>query len=288
MTNHLLVFGPGYTASPIMQLALGAGWHVSASYRREERKKELEEQRFSAFSLQGQPQEFEQPVTHILHSIAPPVGGDIVLKNWDSWLRQQKGLHSFHYLSSTNVYGDHGGAWVDEDTVPKPSLARGIRRLEVEKACHKLVVGLSAKCFVYRLAGIYGPGRNALNSLKIGKARRVIKPGQLFGRIHRDDIATTVWAAMNSDHKGGVFNLADDMPTPPQDVITHAAGILGIEPPKEERLKDADMSEMARSFYAESKRVRNFKIKAELGITLKYPNYKVGLAELIKGFSLDD
>lgn len=278
---HLMVFGPGYTAHPIMVRAKRAGWQVSASYRKEEVATTLSDQGFIPFNINKCTVEMDVPISHLLISIAPQADGDLVLNQWKSWLAQQK-PNSIHYLSSTNVYGDHKGGWVDETTPPNPSLARGIRRLAAEQEWDTLGQQIGANVFHYRLAGIYGSGRNAFNSLKVGKARRIIKKGQIFGRIHVEDIATTVWAAMNSQHTGGIFNLSDDMPAPPQDVISKAAEMLGISPPEEEPFETADMTEMARSFYLEAKKVRNNKIKKELAIELQYPTYLEGLSALLE------
>ena len=282
MIKHLLVFGPGYTASPVMARAKAEGWRVTGSYRDNKGQAQLEQAGCQAVPFSAGQLDTDLPVSHVLTSIAPLEAGDPVLRLWESWLKQQKALCALHYLSSTNVYGDRGGAWVDETSLPVPTLKRGILRLEAETAWQTLATDMALPCFTYRLAGIYGPGRNSFTALKAGKARRIIKPGQVFGRIHRDDIANTVWAALNSKHKSGIFNLADDLPAPPQDVVAAAAKLLGMPVPPATKLENADLSVMAQSFYAENKRVRNDKIKKELGITLLYPSYKEGLAALLK------
>jgi nucleoside-diphosphate-sugar epimerase len=280
MAPHLFVFGPGYTAQHIMARAKLEGWHVSATYRDEEKKTALEVMGYKAVAFNGARFLADTPVTHILCSVSPPEGGDPVLETWTSWLEQLNELHSIHYLSSTNVYGNHDGAWVDENSVLQPSLERGQRRVVAENAWHTLGQALGVPAFVYRLAGIYGPGRNVFRSLKSGKSRRVIRDGQVFGRIHVSDIESAFWQAANSDHQGGTFNLADDLPTPPQELIEAAAKMLGIPAPPEEPFETATLSPMARSFYMESKRVKNNKIKNELGFTFQYPTYHEGLAAL--------
>jgi len=282
MTRHLLVFGPGYTAGHIMRRARREGWQVSATFRDAGKAEALEKEGVAPIPFDDGAYESTQPVTDILCSISPPEAGDPALSVWKSWLTQQKHIQTVHYLSSTNVYGDHGGAWVDETSETKPSLERGKRRVVAEQAWLKLAKKLGAAGFVYRLAGIYGPGRNVFRSLKIGKSRRIIREGQVFGRIHVEDIENAVWLAANSRHKGGVFNLSDDMPTPPQQLVEAGAEMLGIAPPPEEAFESADLSPMARSFYLESKRVRNEKIKTELGFTFRYPTYREGLASLIE------
>ena len=277
---HLLVFGPGYTATPVMERAQAEGWDVSATYRTPEKKEDLEHKSIAAISFEDT--EFKCPEnTHLLITPAPKNGCPI-LKVWGSWVKQQKHVKSISYLSSTNVYGDHGGNWVDETTPTTPSLKRGQSRLEAEENWSNLADAVEARIGLFRLAGIYGPNRNALMSLKTGKARRVIKEGQVFSRIHVADICEAIWAFMNDDTASGAFNLADDEPCAPHLVIEEAANMLGISPPPLEDFETAEMSEMARSFYMESKRVKNDKVKALLGHGLHYPNYKVGLRELLK------
>ena len=282
MTKHLLVFGPGYAATPLMARAMAQGWRVTGTYRNDNGRKQLETAGFQTVPFSSGSLDTGMPVSHVLASIAPPDTGDPVLRIWYDWLRAQKALCSLHYFSSTNVYGDRDGAWVNEASVPEPTLARGMRRQEAETAWQKLARDMAVPCFAYRLAGIYGPGRNSFTALTAGKARRIIKPGQVFGRIHREDIVNIVWAAANSSHEGGIFNLTDDLPAPPQDVIAAAANLLGVPIPSDVALEDAKLSAMGQSFYAENKRVKNDKIKQELGIELLYPTYKEGLAALLE------
>ena len=185
------------------------------------------------------------------------------------------------YLGTTGVYGDHRGGWVDETTPPAPSLPRTKRRVAAEG--HWLASGLPAH--IFRLAGIYGPGprRNALETVKSGRARRIVKPGQMFGRIHVDDIAQVLRASIAKPNPGAIYNVADDEPAPPQDVIAYAATLLGVEPPPEVPFEEADISEAARSFYADSRRVANGRIRNELGVDLKHPNYREGLRAILDG-----
>ena len=282
MPHTLLVFGPGYSALPIMKRAKDEGWRVIASYRDEDKSKLIQRQGFETVEFSfGKLSLPKEDTLHILCSIATKSHEDPSLSIWKSWLIQQK-IDSLHYLSSTNVYGNHDGAWVDENSETKPSLVRGEKRLLAEQEWQKLGESLGSRTFIYRLAGIYGPNRNAFCSLKSGKARCLIKEGQVFGRIHQEDISQTVWSALSGEHAGGVFNLADDLPTAPHIVIEEAAKLLGIDAPPHENWETAELSEMARSFYLESKRVKNDKIKSELGITLKYPTYKEGLKALLK------
>jgi nucleoside-diphosphate-sugar epimerase len=187
------------------------------------------------------------------------------------------------YLGTTGVYGDRQGGWVDESDFPAPSLARTKRRVAAEG--HWLASGLPVH--IFRLAGIYGPGpgRNALESVRSGKARRIIKPNQMFGRIHVEDIATTLLASMNRPNPGAIYNVADDEPAPPQDVVAYAAGLLGVEPPPEIPFESAEISAAARSFYQDNRRVCNQRIKEELGVELGFPSYREGLKAIVESMA---
>jgi len=282
MIPHLFVFGPGYTAMRIIAKAHDNGWRVTATCRSDTGRQMLETNAIEAVDAASGKLPGTVGVSHVLVGAAPDKDGDAMLRHWSDWLKQQRQLHSVHYLSSTNVYGDHGGAWVDEDSPTNPSLKRGKWRLGAEKAWQIAARRIDTPLFIYRLAGIYGPDRNALLSLQSGKAHRVIKEGQIFGRIHVDDIAAAVWTAAISNQAGDIFNLADDLPCPPQHIVEAAAKLLNTPPPEAVDFNDANLSPVARSFYAENKRVRNNKIKAELGFQLQYPSYKEGLAALLK------
>ncbi len=283
--RHLLVFGPGYSARPFMEKALEARWQVSATWRRADAADQLKLQginpvEFEDSTLSGNKQ--LKNVTHILVSIAPKGGADPVLQAFEPWIRSLRSLEWAGYLSSTNVYGDHGGNWVDETSETKPGLDRGKRRLLAEQAWTKLGNAEGFAVHIFRLAGIYGPGKNAIRSVLDGRARRVIKEGQVFGRIHREDIASALWLAANSNVGSDVFNISDDLPSPPQDVIAEAARLLEVAAPPEVPYEDADLSPMGRSFYEENKRVRNQKAKDVLGWALLYPDYHQALPKLLK------
>jgi nucleoside-diphosphate-sugar epimerase len=185
------------------------------------------------------------------------------------------------YLSTTGVYGDCGGAWVDEDSPLAPNVERARRRVEAEQAWRAAGLPLH----IFRLAGIYGPGRSAIDSVRAGTARRIVKPGQVFSRIHVEDIAQSVLASLDHPRPGAVYNLCDDDPAPPQEVIAYACRLLGVAPPPEIPWQQAlaTLSPMALSFYADSKRVRNDRMKAELGVTLAYPSYREGLRAILAG-----
>ncbi len=185
------------------------------------------------------------------------------------------------YLSTTGVYGDHQGGWVGESTPLAPSTRRGRWRMEAEAAWQALAAETGLPLHIFRLAGIYGPGRGPFEKVRQGTARRIIKPGQVFSRIHVEDIAQVLEASIARPNPGAAYNLCDDDPAPPEDVIAHAAELLGLPVPPAIPFDEAEMTPMARSFYAESKRVRNDRIKKELGVDLLYPDYRSGLAALL-------
>ena len=215
--------------------------------------------------------------THILTTAAPDENGDPVLARYAAAIGAAPKLKWIGYLSSTVVYGNRDGGWVDEDTPPAPTQARGLRRVQAEDAWSAFPVAVD----IFRLAGIYGPGRSAFDDLRTGRARRMVKPGHCFGRIHRDDIARAVVAAMRQDRPPGrrVLNLTDDEPSESAAVVAEAAALLGIEPPPPIAFADAlpSMSPMARSFWAENRKVACAKTKAALGQAWLYPTYREGL-----------
>lgn len=214
--------------------------------------------------------------SNILISAGPGVGGDPFVAAHGAALRAAR-PDWVGYLSATSVYGDHQGAWVDEETPTNPTGPRGAQRLRAEEDW--AATGLPLH--VFRLAGIYGPGRSAFDRLRAGDAQRIVKPGQYFSRIHVDDIVQVLLASMRAPSPGLVINVADDDPAPPQDVITFAAGLLGVTPPPEEDFETAQMSAMARSFYDDNKRVTNGRMKARLGIRLLHMDYREGLRAML-------
>ena len=221
-----------------------------------------------------------QEASHVLASAAPDAAGDPFLRDQPEIL----GAHPvwLGYLSTTGVYGDHGGAWVDESTALTPATTRGAWRVAAEAAWARAAETMGTGLHVFRLAGIYGPGRGPFQKVKDGSARRIIKQGQVFSRIHVEDIAQAVWASMTAPVAAGrIYNLCDDDPAPPEDVLAHAAELLELPPPPAIPYESAEMTPMARSFYAESKRVSNARMKQELGVSLLYPSYREGLAALL-------
>lgn len=281
---RLLVFGPGYSALAAIARLQEAAESVVATARSVERARMLEargiEPVFFAGETSAELGDAIAGATHILVSIPPGEAGDPVLTVTAPAVAAAPELRSVVYLSTVGVYGDHAGAWVDETTAPNPKSARSMARLAAEAAWCGHVTRAGAPLAILRLAGIYGPGRNALANLRDGTARRIVKPGQVFNRIHVADIASAVAAAFRLG-VDGIFNVTDDEPGPPQDVIAFAAGLLGIDPPPEIPFDSAELSPMARSFYGENKRVRNDRLKNELGLELAYPTYREGLRALM-------
>jgi dTDP-4-dehydrorhamnose reductase len=216
----------------------------------------------------------------LLVSIPPGEHGDPALAAYREAILRAPGLSRIVYLSTIGVYGDHGGAWIDESTPCTPTHPRNAARIEAEKAWRALGEESGKAVHVLRLAGIYGPGRNALVELRNGTARRIVKPGQIFNRIHVADIARTIGACLASPGPGGTWNVADDEPAPPQDVVAYAATLLGVPPPPEIPFETAELSPMARAFYADSKRCSNRALKETLGVALAYPTYREGLRSL--------
>ena len=222
--------------------------------------------------------------SHVLLSIPPDLErGDPVLALHGGDIAASRALRWLGYLSTTGVYGDRGGDWVDEATPPRPSGRRGEARLDAENGWLALWREAGVPVHVFRLAGIYGPGRSALDAVRAGTARRIDKPGQVFSRIHVADIVAVLEASMRRPHPGAVYNVCDDEPAPPSEVIAHACALLGVAPPPLVAYDEvaATLSPMARSFYAESKRVSNRRIKEELGVRLRYPDYRAGLKALL-------
>lgn len=279
--NTLLVLGHGYSAAALTR-ALPPGWRVIGTTRR--REAALRALGVEPVLWPGTPLgPLLSQATHLLLSIGPDAGGDPVLAAEAGAIADAAPhLGWAGYLSTTGVYGDHGGAWVDEDTPLTPGTARGVARVRAEAGWQALAEASGLPLHIFRLAGIYGPGRGPFEKIRAGTARRIIKPGQVFSRIHAEDIAAALLASIAQPTPGAIYNLCDDCPAPPEEVLAHAAGLLGLPPPPEVPWEDAEMTPMARSFYAESKRVDNARIKAALGLRLRYPDYPSGLAAILR------
>ena len=218
--------------------------------------------------------------THVLVSIPPDLEGDVVLRLFRDALAAMPELAWVGYLSTVGVYGDAGGAWVDETSPLRPTSERSLRRVQAERAWLAFGKATGRRVEIFRLAGIYGPGRSIVDTLRAGTARRIVKPGQVFNRIHVDDVARVVAAAIDRPTRHRVYNVSDDEPAPPQDVVAYAAELLGLPVPPEIAFEAAGIGGMAATFWAECKRVDNARIKTELGAELLYPTYREGLQAL--------
>jgi nucleoside-diphosphate-sugar epimerase len=216
----------------------------------------------------------------IVVSVPPRDGAGATLERFGAAVAAAPALRRIVYYSTIGVYGDHGQDWVGEKSATRTRTARGLARLEDEARWTAAARASSAEADILRLAGIYGPGRNALVNLRRGEARRIVKPGHVFNRAHVDDIAEISRLVLTRGLKGQVWNVADDEPVPPQDVIAYAAALLGLEPPPEEPFDQERLSPMAREFYANNKRVSIAKAKADLGFAPAYPTYREGLKAL--------
>ncbi len=273
--RRLLIFGQGFTGTRLAEACKADGWRVTGTGR---------EARDGVLPFgRGRPLPIPAlaGVTHVVASIPPDENGDPVLDLHGEALAMLPSLEWVGYLSTIGVYGDHGGAWVDENSPCQPTAPRSQRRVAAEEAW--LAWGSNARkpVQIFRLAGIYGPGRSPLDRVRGGNAQRIVKPGHLFGRIHVDDIVQVVRAGIAKPDAGPVFNVADDEPAALADVLTFAAGLLGVEPPPEVLFAEADMSAMARSFYADNRRARNGLVKRELGVNLRYPTFREGLQAIL-------
>lgn len=284
--STLFCFGLGYCARALAALLRPEGWRVAGTVRSPGRIAPLRGQGVDAMVFDGEdaPEEVRvalKHATHLLISAPPGEAGDPVLARFADDIAAHKTLDWIGYLSSVGVYGDHGGGWVDEDTVPDPVNDRSRRRLAAEAAWTARAEKAGIPLGIFRIAGIYGPGRNQLASLTAGTARRIVKQDQVFNRIHVGDIAAILAASIRRPPQGArIYNVCDDEPAPPQQVVVYAASLLGIDSPPEEPFETAALSDMARSFYGDNKRCSNARIKQELDVNLSFPDYREGLKAL--------
>ncbi len=287
--STLFCFGLGYTARTLARMLAADGWRVGGTSRSADgvarlAAEGLAAQLFDGASASPALTEAARGASHILVSIPPGPSGDPTLTACETALAAGTASGATRwigYLSTVGVYGDHGGAWVDEETEPRPATARAARRLEAERAWQTFAERHGAPVHIFRLPGIYGPGRNTLVKLRAGRARRISKPGQVFNRAHVHDIARALRASMAAPRPGAIYNIADDEPAPPEDVVAYAARLLGMEPPPLIPFEEAQLSDMARSFWGESKRVSNRRMHDELGLALAFPTYREGLRALL-------
>lgn len=289
MTKNLFIFGLGYSARAFAKRTHADGWQVTGTTRSEEKAADLAKAGFVPLIYRGVVSEdittAMQNADAVLMSIAPDpddaeahpeFGGDPVLRDFSVALASLPQNPWLGYLSTVGVYGNHDGAWVDETTECRPISRRSRARIAAETAWQNMADAADLNLGIFRLSGIYGPGRNPLEKVARGKGRRINKPGQVFNRIHVDDIAEALVLAV-TQNKGGIFNITDNEPAPPQDVVAFAAGLLDVDVPPLIPFDEADLSPMGRSFYGENKRVSNAKSKTELGLHYSVPDYRTGM-----------
>ncbi|MEO1252590.1 MAG: SDR family oxidoreductase [Pseudomonadota bacterium] len=285
MTKKLFIFGYGYTARALARHLRGAAdWSVAGTTRSAEKAKSMREDGVEPVIWEGSAVDADElsGATHVLISTPPGEAGCPALAGSGKALAERAGdLQWIGYLSTNGVYGDYDGAWVDETSQLRATSPRGRRRIEAEAAWLAFGRTVGVATSIFRLPGIYGPGRSAIDSVRAGNARRIVKPGQVFSRMHVEDIAATLERAMGRPGLHDIYNLADDEPAPPQDVIEYACELLGVEPPPLIPIDEAEMSEIARSFYADNKRVLNKRIKEALGVALAFPTYREGLRAIL-------
>jgi nucleoside-diphosphate-sugar epimerase len=282
--SRLFVFGLGYSARRLAHALIARGWSVAGTCRDPSDRAVLRADGIDAHVF-----ERTRPLdpsalastTHLLSSVPPDEAGDPVIDCHSGDIARMRSLAWAGYLSTTGVYGDRGGARVGEADPPRPASARARRRVAAEEGWLGLHRTRGVPVHVFRLAGIYGPGRSTLDQVRAGTARRIVKPGHAFSRIHVDDIVNVLRASMARPDPGAVYNLCDDEAAPSADVVAHACALLGVAPPPEIPFATATLSELSRSFFAENRRVANDRIKRDLGVRLLYPSYREGLVAIL-------
>lgn len=281
--QQILFLGYGYVAKVLARRLRDRGWRVAGTYRRADQLDEFEADGVApvVWSSGAISETILAGIDAILVSTPPGESGCPALAATREALAAAPPVW-IGYLSTNGVYGDHGGAVVDETSPLLATSLRGRARIAAEDHWRALAKIAGHRLVVFRLPGIYGPGRSALDQVRSGRAQRTFKAGQVFSRMHADDIAAAIGASLSRPQSGALFNLADDEPAPPQDVIEFACRLLGVEPPPLIPIEKAQMTEMARSFYADNKRVSNALMKAELGVKLAYPTYREGLRAIFE------
>ncbi len=274
--RHLLCFGLGYSARVLAGRLRDTGWRVTGTSRNPDEPDCLcfdREHPLAPAAFAG--------ISHILVSIPPDEAGDPVLDRHGADIAALPALAWLGYLSTTGVYGDRAGGWVDERSELRPSGTRGRRRVDAEAGWLDLWRRRGVPSHIFRLAGIYGPGRAPFAALRAGTATRIDRPGQVFSRIHVDDLASVLIASIARPRPGAIYNVCDDEPAAPEAVIAHAAALLGLPAPPLVPFEAVGLSPMARSFWDDNKRVSNRLLKEELGVALRHPNYRAGLAAIL-------
>ena len=286
MARRLFCFGLGYSAQALACRLQDRGWQIAGTVRSRESAEQLTAHGFEVLTFDR-----DRPLsdhgaalaasTQLLSSVPPDEAGDPVLDRVGPAIAACRDLDWVGYLSTTGVYGTRDGGWVEEASELRPSSPRSERRVAAERAWLALHRDHGLPVHVFRLAGIYGPGRNMLETVRQGKAKRIARPGQVFSRIHVDDIATVLEASMAKPNPGQVYNVCDDAAAEPAEVVAYACALLGLEPPPLEAFETAELSPMAKTFWRDNKRVDNRRIKEELGVDLAYPSYREGLQAIL-------
>jgi len=283
MKRNILSFGHGYSAQVLEKYLDPEIWSISATTRDKNKAAILSARNVDAYIWPKTDITTEiKKASHLLLSIPPNESGDPVFERYYDTLKSSKDLKWVGYLSTTGVYGDHQGNWVDENTELNPTTQRGKYRVLAENQWLSLAKDVGVPVNIFRLAGIYGPGRGPFSKVLAGTAKRIIKEAQVFSRIHVEDIAQVLLASIERPGIGEIYNVCDDLPAPPEEVLSYAAQLLKVSKPPKIDFLTANLSEMVRSFYSECKRVDNSKMKSALAIKLKYYDYKIGLSELFK------
>jgi nucleoside-diphosphate-sugar epimerase len=285
--KHLFCFGLGFTGSALVSEVQAKGWMVSGTCRESARQDVWVGTGVQSYCFDGN--EVSEAVgnavreaSHVLVTIPPQKdAGDVVLRHFKKILAGGSQLQWLGYLSTTGVYGNRDGGWVDETSELKPGFDHQRRRVEAEDQWRDLYREHQIPVHIFRLAGIYGPGRNLLQRVRQGSARRIDQPGLVFNRIHVEDVVQVLCASMDHPHPGAIYNVSDDVPSSPAEAVAFACGLLRVGVPPLIAIEEAELSKMGRGFYQTNKKVRNHKIKEELGVRLRYPDYKVGLRALL-------
>lgn len=286
-TRRLFCFGLGYSATVFATRLMAEGWRIAGTCREKAKAADLEARGIGVFLFdRGHPLDDPRAAlgsaTHLMSSVPPDESGDPVLDRHAADIAALGGVAWIGYLSTTGVYGDRQGGEVDESSPLAPTSARARRRVEAEARWLELGRAHGLPVHLFRLAGIYGPGRSALDSVRAGTAKRISRPGHMFSRIHVDDIAAVLRASIARPNPGAVYNVCDDNPAPSEEVVAYACRLLGVVPPPLIPFEEARLSPMAASFYRDNKRVSNARIKSELGVRLQYPDYRSGLAAILE------
>jgi len=288
--NHLFVFGLGYSARFLCRELAAEGWIISGTCQSEEKKAELEAEGFSAVLFdRGRPiagfAKRLASITHILSSVPPDKTGDPVIDEHGADILGASHLSWIGYLSTTGVYGDTKGALVDESATLHPTSERSRKRVAAEAEWWALLEERGLPVHLFRLSGIYGPGYSTIDRVRAGTAKRIRRKNHAFSRIHVADIAQVLTASIAKPHPGAAYNLCDDEPAPPADLVTYVCDLMGVAPPEEQDYDEISktMSKMALSFWQDNRTVDNSRIKQELGVDLKYPNYREGLKAILEG-----